>query len=142
MECPKCNNIYVIKWGLRKTDRRGKVQRWECKKCGYRFSTDNMKRMRNPAKYLQYALRLHNKGLSTREIENEILKEFNIHISWMTISRWINEFIMEVNKMGKYKITIEGNDLKTEFGIESDRDYILKLFNRIIRRPFVKRKKK
>ncbi|MEM0465822.1 MAG: hypothetical protein QXW97_03955 [Candidatus Pacearchaeota archaeon] len=44
--CPKCKSKEVIKWGKRKTENRGKVQRYCCKSCSETFVNDAFSRMR------------------------------------------------------------------------------------------------
>ena len=40
VSCPKCNCDNVKKDGLRKTEHRGKIQRYSCKECNFRFVLD------------------------------------------------------------------------------------------------------
>ena len=39
--CPKCNSNQTKKDGKRKTQNRGKIQRYRCKKCDFRFVIDD-----------------------------------------------------------------------------------------------------
>ena len=38
LQCPECSSIRLYKDGLRYLPRGASVQRWLCRKCGYRFS--------------------------------------------------------------------------------------------------------
>ena len=40
LSCPKCNSESLKKRGFRKTQNRGKIQRYECKKCKNSFVQD------------------------------------------------------------------------------------------------------
>ena len=55
INCENCKTQNVRKDGLRKTENRGKIQRYACKECGYRFTLDDgFYRMRNnPIKITQ-----------------------------------------------------------------------------------------
>jgi len=109
--CPKCKNKEVKKDGVRKTNNRGKIQRYKCKKCSFRFVQDNgFKRMRNHEKKITLCLDLFFRGMSTRKIQ-EHLKVFYLHNSdHSTILRWIQ----------KYSVMIHNytNNLKINSGCE------------------------
>lgn len=53
--CPNCESNEAIKWGKRKTQNRGEIQRYKCKDCQYYFTLDDgFFRMRNtPQKITQ-----------------------------------------------------------------------------------------
>ncbi|MEM1589732.1 MAG: hypothetical protein QW175_04890, partial [Candidatus Bathyarchaeia archaeon] len=44
ISCPECGSHELYKDGLRYLDNGTKVQRWLCRKCGYRFTDPNLKR--------------------------------------------------------------------------------------------------
>jgi len=67
--CPKCKSKEVIKWGKRKTENRGKVQRYRCKNCSETFINDPFARMRNEPQKITCALDLFYRGLSTRGVQ-------------------------------------------------------------------------
>ena len=48
LNCPNCKTQNVKKNGLRNTENRGKIQRFKCLDCSYRFTLDDgFYRMRN-----------------------------------------------------------------------------------------------
>lgn len=65
-----CKSTKIIKKGLRKTKKRGKIQRYSCKDCKYRFVEDEgFFRMRNHTKKITCAIDLFYRGVSTRKIQ-------------------------------------------------------------------------
>ena len=96
IQCPKCgkrNDLTehnILKQGFRKTKNRGKLQKHQCRNCGYRFTVSKVKRMRYRRKIINYTLK--NVKLSSREIKDKIYKKFKINISHTTICRWISKY--------------------------------------------------
>lgn len=94
--CPNCKSKEVIKRGLRKTQDRGKVQRYGCNSCGHRFITDPFYKMRNTPQKITCALDLFFRGLSTRGVQ-EHFKAFYPHNSdHSTILRWIRKYSLKI----------------------------------------------
>ena len=94
--CPKCKSKEVIKWGKRKTENRGKVQRYCCKFCSETFVNDAFSRMRNNQQKITCALDLFYRGLSTRGVQ-EHFKAFYPHNSnHSTILRWIRKYSLKI----------------------------------------------
>ncbi len=51
LSCPNCKSDSIKKNGSRQTENRGKIQRYQCKECEYRFTKDDgFFRMRNHPK--------------------------------------------------------------------------------------------
>ncbi len=94
--CPKCKSKEVIKWGKRKTENRGKVQRYCCKSCSETFVNDAFSRMRNNPQKITCAIDLFYRGLSTRGVQ-EHFKAFYPHNSdHSTILRWIRKYSLKI----------------------------------------------
>ena len=92
--CPKCKDKLVKKNGKRKTENRGGViQRYQCKKCNYRFTKDDgFFRMRNNPKKITCAIDLFYRGTSTRKVQ-EHFQAFYPHNSCnSTIYRWVIKY--------------------------------------------------
>jgi len=61
--CPKCNSNKIKKDGKRKTNNRGKIQRYRCKECDFRFVIDDgFYRMRNHPNKIIVGIDLYYKG--------------------------------------------------------------------------------
>lgn len=83
----------IKKDGKRKTEHRGRVQRYKCKSCSLRFVQDNgFKRMRNGKKKITLCLDLFFRGLSTREIQEHLKAFYPKNSSHKTIYKWIVKY--------------------------------------------------
>lgn len=90
--CPYCKSLFTIKRGTRKTDDKGRVQRYECLMCKGRFGEggDDF-RMRHSNDMIAEALKL-SKKLSTRKIAERIQKKYKKKISHVAVSGWIHKY--------------------------------------------------
>jgi len=115
--CPKCNGNNIKKNGRRKTNNRGKIQRYKCNDCSYRFTQDlGFFRMHNNHKKVTLCLDLFYRGVSTRKIQ-EHLRAFYPHNSEnSTIYRWVIKY----SKM----ISSYTDNLKLQVGREIQIDEI------------------
>lgn len=99
VHCPFCKSKRLIKRGLRKTENRGKIQRYSCKDCKRRFvENDGFYRMRNSPLKVTGCLDMYFRGVSLRKIQ-EHLHAFTPHnSSHMTILRWIRKYSIMIGK--------------------------------------------
>jgi len=87
-KCPKCKSTNTIKRGMRYNLGRGKVQKWDCKKCGNKFTINGMDfKMRNHEFKIKKAIELFNQDLSYQQIADKIGG-----VSRQTIHRWIHKY--------------------------------------------------
>jgi len=94
--CPKCKSKEIKKDGKRKTQNRGKIQRYKCKNCSNRFITDPFARMRNNPKKITCALDLFFRGLSTRGVQEHFKAFFPHNSDHSTILRWVRRFSLKI----------------------------------------------
>lgn len=141
MNCPKCNNKYIVKYGIRKTQRRGNVQKYQCKNCGYKFSNPEGWRMRNDPEHIFYALKLHSKGLSLRGIVEALQKKYKVKIVHTSVMHWIKEFDIGESEKEEFKFIIEGKDLSVSFKTQAEREDILSLINKLVKKPTIIKKR-
>ena len=95
--CPKCKNKDIIKRGFRKTDNRGKIQRFSCNSCHHRFvDNDGFYRMRNNDKKISLCLDLFYRGLSTREIQSHLNAFYPHNSSNVSIYKWIKRYVLKI----------------------------------------------
>ena len=94
--CTKCKSKEVIKWGKRKTDNRGKIQRYCCKSCSETFVNDPFFKMRNSPQKITCALDLFHRGLSTREVQNHFKAFFPHNSSNVSIYKWVKKFSLKI----------------------------------------------
>lgn len=95
--CPKCKNEKTKKRGLRHTQNRGKIQRYECKSCKHSFvKDDGFYRMRNAPKKITLCLDLFFRGLSTREIQQHLKAFYPSNSSWVSVYKWIIKYSLVI----------------------------------------------
>jgi transposase-like protein len=97
--CNYCNSKETIKKGFRKTENRGKVQKYFCKSCNKFFTlNDGFYRMRNHPQKITQALHLYFSGASLRKTQ-EYLGVFNNHnCSYVTILNWIRKYSNQISE--------------------------------------------
>lgn len=94
--CPKCKSKKVIKWGKRKTENRGKIQRYYCKSCSETFINDAFSKMRNASEKITCALDLFYRGLSTRGVQDHFKAFYPHNSDHSTILRWIRKYSLKI----------------------------------------------
>jgi len=106
--CSKCKSEHIKKDGKRKTDNRGKIQRYKCKECNKRFVEDNgFFRMRNNPQKITCALDLFYRGVSTRKVQEHFDAFFPHNCSNKTIYKWIIKYSKVIsNYTNKLKLNI------------------------------------
>ena len=91
--CEKCKSENTKKDGVRKTENRGKIQRYKCKECSHRFIlNDGFKRMRNHPKKITCAVDLFYRGVSTRKVQEHFKAFYPHNSSHKTIYKWIIKY--------------------------------------------------
>ena len=115
ISCYKCKSKELRKDGLRKTQYRGKVQRYKCKKCGKRFVTDNgFFRMRNSPEKITLCLNLFYRGVSTRKIKEHLKAFYPRNSSDVSIYKWIVKYSKAISEFTeKLKLKV-GKELQID----------------------------
>ncbi len=113
--CPKCNNHNYKKDGLRGTENRGKIQRYKCKECSYRFvEDDGFFRMRNSPQKITLCLDLFYKGISTRQVQSHLQAFYPANSSWVSIYKWIVRYSNLIHKkIGNIKLKV-GEEIQVD----------------------------
>ncbi len=108
IKCIKCKSENIKKDGNRKTENRGLIQRYKCKKCNYRFiENDGFFRMRNSPQKITCALDLFYRGISTRKVQEHFKAFYPPNSSWVSIYRWIMKYPKQISLFtNKLKLTI------------------------------------
>ena len=97
--CPHCKEKEIKKDGLRITERRGKIQRYRCKICNYRFVIDDgFYRMRNNENIITMSIDMYISNLSSRKMRNQLSRHLNTKISHMSILDWVRRYTLKVSK--------------------------------------------
>ncbi|MBS3105157.1 IS1/IS6 family transposase [Candidatus Woesearchaeota archaeon] len=99
MICPHCKEKNIKKDGLRTTEKRGKIQRYRCKICNYRFVVDDgFYRMRNNEKIITMSIDMYISNLSSRKMRNQLSRHLNTKISHISILDWVRRYTLKVSK--------------------------------------------
>lgn len=92
-ECPKCKGKNIKKNGARNTQNRGKIQRFMCKGCGFRFTKDDgFFRMRNSPQKITLCLDMYFRGVSLRKIQEHLRAFYPHNSSHEAIHSWIEKY--------------------------------------------------
>jgi len=98
--CPHCKEKNIKKDGLRTTEKRGKIQRYRCKLCNYRFVIDDgFYRMRNNENIITMSIDMYISNLSSRKMRNQLSRHLNTKISHMSILDWVRRYTLKVSKL-------------------------------------------
>src|SRR3989338_7185037 len=98
--CSNCSSENTIKWGRRKTENRGKIQRYKCKKCNNTFVIDyGFFRMRTNENKITAGIDLYYKGVSLRKIQEHFQAFYPHNSSHMSVYRWIVKYSMMVSNL-------------------------------------------
>ena len=113
--CPSCKLEQVKKDGKRKTENRGLIQRYECKKCKKRFVLDDgFKRMRNNPQKITLCLDLFYRGVSTRKIREHLRAFYPHNSSDVSIYKWIVKYSNQISNLtDKLKLQV-GKELQID----------------------------
>ena len=100
VSCSKCNSNWIKKDGKRKTENRGKVQRYRCKDCRFRFVIDDgFYRMRNDSNKITAGIDLYYKGVSLRKVQEHFQAFYPHNSSHMSVYRWIVKYAEMVGNL-------------------------------------------
>lgn len=93
LSCPNCNSKNIIKRGFRRTENRGKIQRYSCKDCLNRLVLDEgFFRMRNHPRKITCALDLFYRGVSTRKVQEHFRAFYPHNSSHKSVYKWVVKY--------------------------------------------------
>lgn len=93
LSCEKCGSAETVRDGIR-ANKAGKVQRFTCKVCGYRFVVnEGFLKMKNDGKIVCLALDLYFKGNSFRKIADTLSQFYGVNVEHSTIIRWLQKYV-------------------------------------------------
>jgi len=76
-----------------KHGKKGDKQRYLCKDCGHKFyDGSDFPRMRTESRIISISIDMYFEGLSVRKIQTQIEKIFGVHVSQVTIWKWIMKY--------------------------------------------------
>jgi transposase-like protein len=98
IKCIHCKNQNFIKQGYRKTQNRGRIQKYFCRDCKKYFTADfGFYRMRTDEKTITLSIDMYLANLSSRKLRNQLSRHFGIKRSHQTIMNWIYKYSLKVN---------------------------------------------
>lgn len=96
-KCIHCKSTNYIRKGYRKTQNRGKVQKFFCKDCQKYFTQDEgFYRMRYSADIITLSIDMYLSNLSSRKMRNQLRRHFGVKVSHITILDWVRKYVMKV----------------------------------------------
>lgn len=99
IKCIHCKKSNYIKKGFRKTENRGKIQKYKCLDCGKYFTNDEgFYRMRNSEKKITMAIDLYFSNLSSRKVRNHFRRHLEHNASHITVLDWCRRYVLKVQK--------------------------------------------
>ncbi|MCL6500956.1 MAG: DDE-type integrase/transposase/recombinase [Candidatus Pacearchaeota archaeon] len=99
LSCPNCKSEQIIKRGFRLTQNRGRIQRYSCDDCDYRFvKDDGFYRMRNSPQKITLCLDLFFRGISTRKIQEHLQAFYPKNASWVSVYYWVIRYSKIISK--------------------------------------------
>jgi len=98
--CSKCNSNKIKKDGKRKTENRGKIQRYRCKNCNFRFVIDDgFYRMRNHPNKITAGIDLYYKGVSLRKVQEHFQAFYPKNSTYVSVYNWIMKYATMVSRL-------------------------------------------
>lgn len=99
VKCMHCKSNNYSKQGYRRTENRGKIQKYLCKDCNRYFTNDEgFYRMRNSEQKVTMCIDLYYKGVSLRNVQRFLKAHFPHNSTPMSIYRWIVKYSNLVSK--------------------------------------------
>lgn len=97
VSCPKCNSSNFVKQGFRKTENRGKIQKYYCRDCHKFFTADDgFYRMRYKAETITMSIDMYLSNLSSRKMRNQLKRHLTIKVSHVSILNWVRKYSLKV----------------------------------------------
>jgi len=88
MDCKYCQSTNIVKHG-----KVGNKQRYLCKECGHKFiEGSDFPKMRTESRIISSSVDLYFEGLSVRKIQTQIEKLYGVHVSQMTVWKWVMKY--------------------------------------------------
>jgi len=97
IKCIHCQSQNFVKQGFRKTENRGKIQKYYCKDCNKFFTADDgFYRMRYKAETITMSIDMYLSNLSSRKMRNQLRRHLGIKVSHISVLNWVRKYSMKV----------------------------------------------
>jgi len=98
IKCIHCKSTNSIKQGFRKTENRGKIQKYYCRDCKKYFTADNgFYRMRTSETIITLSIDMYLSNLSSRKMRNQLKRHFQTKRSHQSVLNWIYKYALKVH---------------------------------------------
>lgn len=99
IKCVHCKSQNQIKKGFRKTEKRGRIQKYKCLNC-FKFFTndDGFYRMKNNEKIITRSIDAYLSNLSSRKMRDHLLRHDETKISHVSVLDWVRKYVLKVQK--------------------------------------------
>ena len=99
IKCKHCKSQNFRREGTRKTDDRGKIQKYYCKDCHKFFTNDDgFYRMRNKPEIITMSIDMYVSNLSSRKMRNQLNRHLSHKISHVSVLDWVRRYTLKVHK--------------------------------------------
>ena len=93
IKCRHCGEKNFVKQGYRKTENRGRIQKFYCRECHKYFTADNgFYRMRTSETTITLSIDMYLSNLSSRKMRNQLKRHFGIKRSHQTVLNWVRKY--------------------------------------------------
>jgi len=108
VKCLYCKNENTLKQGYRKTQNRGKIQKYYCKNCHKFFTQDEgFYRMRYSSQMITLSIDAYLSNLSSRKMRNQLKRHFQLKVSHVSILNLVYKYSLKVhNYVEKLRYTL------------------------------------
>ena len=98
IRCYHCKAQNYLKKGFRKTQNRGKIQKYYCKECNKYFTNDEgFYRMRHNSNKITKAIDLYFSNLSSRKVRNNFKRHEKTKVSHISVLDWCRKYTLKVH---------------------------------------------
>jgi len=102
IKCIHCKSNNFVKLGFRKTQNRGKIQKYFCNNCHRYLTADNgFYRMRTAETTITLSINMCFSNLSSRKMRNQLSRHFGIKRSHQTILNWVYKYSLKVHNFAE-----------------------------------------
>jgi transposase-like protein len=99
IKCKHCSGKNFLKKGFRKTEHRGKIQKYFCKDCKKFFTNDDgFYRMRNKPEIITMSIDMYVSNLSSRKMRNQLKRHLSHKVSHVSVLDWVRRYTLKVHK--------------------------------------------
>jgi len=99
IKCKHCKSQNFRREGTRKTEYRGKIQKYYCKDCHKFFTNDDgFYRMRNKPEIITMSIDMYVSNLSSRKMRNQLKRHLNHKVSHVSVLDWVRRYTLKVHK--------------------------------------------